>query len=84
MKREDITLDQVRKAFAYMDYAFFTTGDYNLNIFGIRNKNLQTDTFNDYICLAYRVIQVLHIERDVSIVGELLLCSQDSTKVLTV
>ena len=54
MKREDITLDQVRKAFAYMDYAFFTTGDYNLNIFGIRNKNLQTDTFNDYICLAYR------------------------------
>ena len=54
MKREDITLDQVRKAFAYMDYAFFSTGDYNLNIFGIRNKNLQTDTFNDYICLAYR------------------------------
>ena len=46
MKREDITLDQVRLAFAYMDYAFFSAGDYNLNIFGIRNNDLQTDTFN--------------------------------------
>lgn len=54
MKREDITLDQVRLAFAYMDYTFFSAGDYNLNIFGIRSKDLQVDTFNDYICLAYR------------------------------
>ena len=33
MNKSDITLDAIRKAFAYMGYAYFTNGDYNLNIF---------------------------------------------------
>lgn len=55
MNKSDITLDAIRKAFAYMGYAYFTNGDYNLNIFGIRNNDLQKDTFNDFVCVTYKV-----------------------------
>ena len=54
MNKSDITLDAIRKAFAYMGYAYFTNGDYNLNIFGIRNNDLQKDTFNDFVCITYK------------------------------
>ena len=38
-------------------YAFFTNGDYNLNIIGVRNllgDNIQRDTFNDALVLIYK------------------------------
>jgi len=42
---------QMRK----LGYRFFTSGDYNLNIIGIRNKTLNTNTFNDEIHIIYKV-----------------------------
>lgn len=46
-------------------YAFFTNGDYNLNIIGVRNLldgNIQRDTFNDALILIYKVNGVQKIE----------------------
>lgn len=40
------------------NYSFFNNGDYNLNIIGIRNLengNIQDNTFNDFICIIYKI-----------------------------
>lgn len=37
------------------NYKFFTSGNYNLNIIGIRNSNRDSNIFDDYICLLYKV-----------------------------
>lgn len=51
-----ITVESVIKAYNRMSYPIFTKGDYNLNIFGIRNmKNVDANTFNDLIGLLYKV-----------------------------
>ena len=44
------------KLFAKMGYTFFTKGDYNLNIIGIRNMTtpIQRDTFNDAMVIIYK------------------------------
>lgn len=36
-------------------YKWFDTGDFNLNLIGIRSNDLQANTFNDLFCVAYRV-----------------------------
>ena len=54
MDKSLITIGSIQKAYAYMGYDFFTEGDYNLNIFGIRSADLQSDRFNDYVGLAYK------------------------------
>lgn len=36
------------------DYSFFTTGDYNLNIIGIRNKSRVPNSFNDKMVLLFK------------------------------
>ena len=35
-------------------YAFFTNGDYNLNIVGIRNPNLKANSFDDTLLCAFK------------------------------
>lgn len=50
-----VTIESVKKAYEFMGYAFFTNGDYNLNIFAIRNTDLQSNKFNDVIGVAYKV-----------------------------
>lgn len=43
--------------FQKLGYVFFKNGNYNLNIFGIRNLeegNQQKDVFNDYLCCIYK------------------------------
>ena len=45
------------KLFNKMGYVFFTNGDYNLNIIGVRNllgDNIQRDTFNDALVVIYK------------------------------
>jgi len=37
-----------------MGYAFFTKGDYNLNIIGVRNPNLVANSFDDTMICAYK------------------------------
>lgn len=51
----DVTLESVKKAYEYMGYAYFEKGDYNLNIFGIRNSDLQSSKFNDIVGVTYKV-----------------------------
>jgi hypothetical protein len=36
-------------------YAFFESGDFNLNIVGVRNDSGSADKFDDFIALVYRV-----------------------------
>lgn len=46
------------KLFKKLGYAFFTNGDYNLNIIGVRNllgDTIQRDTFNDALVCIYKV-----------------------------
>ena len=43
--------------FSKLGYAFFTKGDFNLNIIGVRNLlggNVQDDTFNDALLVIYK------------------------------
>ena len=51
---DKVTLDQLKKAKAFCGYPFFTSGDYNLNLFGIRTNEHTADTFNDVIGVAYK------------------------------
>lgn len=48
-------LEKLQDACKLWNYAFFTKGDYNLNIIGIRNKSRVANTFNDKMCLFYKV-----------------------------
>ena len=38
-----------------MGYAFFTNGNYNVNIIGVRNPNLVANSFDDTMLCAYKV-----------------------------
>lgn len=49
-----VSFEQLRQAVMAKGYPFFTTGDYNLNLVGIRNtQDLHADTFNDLMCVAF-------------------------------
>lgn len=51
-----VTLDSVVNAYSYMGYTYCTSGDYNLNIFGIRNQdNKDSNNFNDVIGVTFMV-----------------------------
>lgn len=54
MKKQDITVDLLRAACKSKGYLFFEDGDYNLNIIGIRTEDMRANTFNDYLCLAFK------------------------------
>ena len=50
----NITYDNLKSLYAQKDYAFFDTGSYNLNLFGIRSELGEVDEFNDIIGMAFR------------------------------
>lgn len=53
---DSLTLDKLKTAYDKKGYTFFENGDYNLNIFGIRNeKDRDANTFNDIVGIAYKV-----------------------------
>lgn len=52
---DDVTIEKVIDAYRRCGYPLYTNGDYNLNIFGIRDNEEVADTFNDLICLLYKV-----------------------------
>lgn len=49
-----IEAKRIAKVLANMNYAFFTKGDYNLNIIGIRSSSGRADVFDDSINLLYK------------------------------
>jgi len=57
MLQNALTLDNVRAAFRAKGYAFFDLGDYNLNVFGVRRANTQSDRFDDFLGAIYKDAQ---------------------------
>lgn len=52
---EKVTIEKVREVYKKKGYAFFTNGDFNLNIFAIRNMHdLNANLFNDCIGIIYK------------------------------
>ena len=52
------SIDQIEKAVKKLGYNWFETGDYNVNIVGIRNSNTDykvTNKFDDCLTLSYKV-----------------------------
>lgn len=56
MKKSDITIASLEKAFKRKGYEWFTddTREFNLNIFGIRTADKAVDVFNDFIGMAWK------------------------------
>jgi hypothetical protein len=48
----NVTIDQLKEALARKEAPFFT-GELNLNLIGIRAKDLQPNAFNDVLCVVY-------------------------------
>lgn len=48
------SIPEVEAIFKRKGYAFFTKGDYNVNIIGIRHSRSVTNKFDDTLLLAYR------------------------------
>lgn len=49
-----LTYRRLQRACRRLDYRFYDTGEFNLNIIGIRTDDNRSNIFNDWICLAYR------------------------------
>jgi len=51
---DKITLAKVQEVFAEKKYAFFTKGNYNLNIIGVRSPIKEANSFDDYMLVIYK------------------------------
>lgn len=51
---DKVNNDSVARAYLKMHWPMFTTGDYNLNIFGIRANESVSNAFNDCIGVLYK------------------------------
>lgn len=49
-----LTYSHLRRRFEALGYPFYDTGDYNLNIVGIRTPDMRSNLFNDWIVVAFR------------------------------
>ena len=54
MKKEDITLQLIKKCFVEYGYNLYVTSLYDLNIFGIRAETSVSDKFDDFIGVIYK------------------------------
>ena len=43
-----VMVEQYKKVFSQKGYAFFDSGDYNLNIVGVRNDSGDASKFDDF------------------------------------
>ena len=55
LRKDSITVDMLKNACLKWDYAFFESGNYNINIIGIRNINRHANSFDDFMCIYYLV-----------------------------
>lgn len=49
------SLKAIQEVFQHKGYAFFTNGDYNLNIVGVRSNFLEANKFDDTLMLFYKI-----------------------------
>jgi len=54
MLKSEITIKALRRSVKSLGYAFFENGDFNLNIIGIRTASKVSNTFDDFICVAFK------------------------------
>lgn len=50
-----LNFKSVKAAVLKADYLFFEHGNYNLNLIGIRTKDQQSDSFNDWMCVLFYI-----------------------------
>jgi hypothetical protein len=59
-------IDKIKQAMKVKDYKFFESGDYNLNIIGIRNSDTGskvTNVFDDLLTVSYKIGDVWHFKK---------------------
>jgi hypothetical protein len=59
-------IDKIKQAMKVKNYKFFESGDYNLNIIGIRNSdtgNKVTNVFDDLLTVSYKIGDVWHFKK---------------------
>jgi hypothetical protein len=49
-----LTLEELREVVLKKNYRFFQAGQFNMNIIGIRSNNSKSNSFDDYLYIAYR------------------------------
>ena len=49
------SITEIKARMKKLGYAFFESGEFNLNIIGIRNEVLDTNTFNDELYVIYKI-----------------------------
>lgn len=54
MNKSDLSVDLLRAACQRKDYAFFENHEFNLNIIGIRSRDMSTNTFNDLMTVSFK------------------------------
>ena len=53
--KNKMSIEYLKSVIEEMGYAFFTNGNYNVNIIGVRNHNLVANSFDDTMLCAYKV-----------------------------
>jgi hypothetical protein len=59
-------IEKIKQAMKVKNYKFFESGDYNLNIIGIRNSdtgNKVTNVFDDLLTVSYKIGDVWHFKK---------------------
>jgi len=59
-------IDKIKQAMKVKNYKFFESGDYNLNIIGIRNSDTGskvTNVFDDLLTVSYKIGDVWHFKK---------------------
>jgi hypothetical protein len=59
-------IDKIKQAMKAKNYKFFESGDYNLNVIGIRNSdtgNKVTNVFDDLLTVSYKIGEVWHFKK---------------------
>jgi len=54
MKIEEIAIPLIQKVFEKKGYVFFTNGQFNLNLLGLRGNNRKAGQFDDFIAAIYK------------------------------
>jgi hypothetical protein len=58
IKENEYAINTIMDVMKSKGYAFFTNGNYNLNIIGVRSNNRKANSFDDWIVLCYKVDNV--------------------------
>jgi hypothetical protein len=53
--KNKMSIEYLKSVIEEMGYAFFTNGNYNVNIIGVRSPNLVANSFDDTMLCAYKV-----------------------------